>query len=166
MLQHVFERAEQARYLTRTIIATDDQRVFDAARAFGAPVRMTRADHASGTDRVAEVAGSLDADVIINLQGDEPLIEPETLNLLPELMRYHPEAQMATLATPIRTAAQWQNPNCVKVVRDAAGNALYFSRSSVPFVRQGSPDFAARPSPFLQHLGIYAYRRSALRSPA
>jgi 3-deoxy-manno-octulosonate cytidylyltransferase (CMP-KDO synthetase) len=123
---------------------------------------MTRADHASGTDRVAEVARSMQADVIVNLQGDEPLIETKTLDLLPDLLRRHPETEVATVATPIRTTEQWHNPNCVKVVRDAAGNGLYFSRSPIPFVRQGQPDFAARPSPFLHHLGLYAYRRPTL----
>jgi 3-deoxy-manno-octulosonate cytidylyltransferase (CMP-KDO synthetase) len=121
---------------------------------------MTRADHVSGTDRVAEVAEALDVDVIVNLQGDEPLIEPATLDLLPSLLERHPESDMATLAVPIVSAEQWHDPNCVKVVCDAAGRALYFSRSPIPFVRDGQPDF--RSGLFLQHLGLYAYRRSFL----
>jgi 3-deoxy-manno-octulosonate cytidylyltransferase (CMP-KDO synthetase) len=161
LIQHVYERASESN-AGMVLVATDDHRIADAVTSFGGQCVMTSPDHPSGTDRVAEVARSLDADVIVNLQGDEPLTEPATLDLLPELLRQHPEAAMATLATPIGSAEQWHNPNCVKVVRDAGGNALYFSRSPVPFVRQGNPDFAARPSPFLQHLGIYAYRRPFL----
>src|SRR5207248_2980363 len=118
--------------------------------------------HPSGTDRVAEVARGLDADLVINLQGDEPLIEPHSLELLTDLMAKDAGAVMATLAVPVRSAEQWHNPNCVKVVCDAAGGALYFSRSPLPFVRDGAPDFAARPPRFLQHLGLYAYRRDFL----
>jgi 3-deoxy-manno-octulosonate cytidylyltransferase (CMP-KDO synthetase) len=124
-------------------------------------VALTRRDHPSGTDRVAEVARSLDADLIINLQGDEPQIDPEALDLLPTLLERDPEADMATLAAPITSAEQWRDPNCVKVVCDARGRALYFSRSPIPFVRDGRPDFAAGPH-FLQHLGLYAYRRDFL----
>jgi 3-deoxy-manno-octulosonate cytidylyltransferase (CMP-KDO synthetase) len=161
LIQHVYERA-CASSADVVLIATDDRRIADAVDDFGGDCVMTRADHPNGTDRVAEVAQSLDADVIVNLQGDEPLVEPGTLDLLPDLLRRNPNAEMATLATPIPSAEQWHNPNCVKVVLDSAGNALYFSRSPVPFVRQGHPDFTARPSPFLQHLGLYAYRRSFL----
>jgi 3-deoxy-manno-octulosonate cytidylyltransferase (CMP-KDO synthetase) len=165
LIQHVYERARDSS-ADVVLVATDDRRIADAVTDFGGACVMTCADHPSGTDRVAEVARDLDADVIVNLQGDEPLIEPATLDLLPELLRRNPEAPMATLATPIRTAEQWHNPNCVKVVLDAADHALYFSRSPIPFVRQGQPDFAARPSLFLQHLGLYAYRRSFLLSLA
>jgi 3-deoxy-manno-octulosonate cytidylyltransferase (CMP-KDO synthetase) len=111
---------------------------------------------------VAEVAANLDADIIINLQGDEPLIDPEALDLLPELLVRNPGSDMATLATPITSRAQWENPNCVKVVCDTAGGALYFSRSPIPYVRDGEPAFNARPAQFLQHLGLYAYRRTFL----
>jgi 3-deoxy-manno-octulosonate cytidylyltransferase (CMP-KDO synthetase) len=161
LIQHVYERARESA-ADIVLVATDDARIADAVASFGGTCVMTRPDHPSGTDRVAEVARSLDAEVIVNLQGDEPMIDPESLDLLPDLLRHHPEAAMATLATPIDSAEQWHNPNCVKVVRDAAGNALYFSRSPIPFVRQGHPDFTACPSPFLQHLGIYAYRRPFL----
>jgi len=123
---------------------------------------LTRGDHPSGTDRVAEVAGALEADVVINLQGDEPLIEGQTLDLLPRLLEQDPDADMATLAVPIRTLEQWRDPACVKVVRDHSGRALYFSRSPIPFVRDGQPDFAGHPPCFLQHLGLYAYRREFL----
>jgi len=125
-------------------------------------VMRTRRDHPSGTDRVAEVAGQLDADLILNLQGDEPLVDPAALDLLFDLLVKHPTAEMATLATPLRSREQWQDPNCVKVVRDVVGRALYFSRSPIPFVRDGQPDFTLRPARFLLHLGLYAYRRPFL----
>ncbi len=162
LVQHVYERACEARCARDVVIATDDPRVVAAVQSFGGRVQMTRRDHPSGTDRVAEVARGLDADVIINLQGDEPLVDPAALDLLPELLRRDPGATVATLATPLRSAEQWQNPNCVKVVCDAAGRALYFSRSPIPFVRDGQPDFAAQPPRFLQHVGLYAYRRPFL----
>jgi 3-deoxy-manno-octulosonate cytidylyltransferase (CMP-KDO synthetase) len=161
LIQHVYERARQTSAQI-VLVATDDRRIADAVASFGGDVVMTRGDHASGTDRVAEVARSLDSDVIVNLQGDEPMIDPATLDLLPDLLRDNPNVEMATLATPIQSAEQWTNPNCVKVVCDMAGNALYFSRSPVPYVRQGQPDFDARPSRFLQHLGLYAFRRTFL----
>jgi 3-deoxy-manno-octulosonate cytidylyltransferase (CMP-KDO synthetase) len=161
LIQHVYERACQAR-ADIVVVATDDQRIIDAVNSFGGRAVMTRSDHPSGTDRVAEVARGLDADVIINLQGDEPQIEPERLDLLPQLLVRDADAEVATLATPIRSLGQWQDPACVKVVRDQSGRALYFSRSPLPFVRDGEPDFTAQPPCFLQHLGLYAYRRAFL----
>jgi 3-deoxy-manno-octulosonate cytidylyltransferase (CMP-KDO synthetase) len=166
LVQHVYERARQARRVDRVLVATDDSRIVAAVESFGGQVVLTRHDHPSGTDRVAEVASGLDADAIINLQGDEPLIEPDSLDLLAELLECHPDADMATLSTPLQSLEQYQNPNCVKVVCDASGWALYFSRSPIPFVRDAQPDFAARPARFLQHLGIYAYRRDFLLSLA
>ncbi len=162
LVQHVYEQACGARRANEVIVATDDPRIVAAVESFGGRVELTRRDHVSGTDRVAEVAGRLDADVLINLQGDEPLVEPASLDLLADLLDLDPSASMATLAVPLRSAEQWRNPNCVKVVCDAAGRALYFSRSPIPFVRDGQPDFTARPARFLQHLGLYAYRRSFL----
>jgi 3-deoxy-manno-octulosonate cytidylyltransferase (CMP-KDO synthetase) len=162
LIQHVYERACLARGAQDVIVATDDPRIAAAVEHFGGRVVMTRRDHPSGTDRVAEVARGLDADVIVNLQGDEPLIDPATLDLLPQLLQRDTDAPMATLAVPISSLEQWQNPNCVKVVCDASGRALYFSRSPIPFVRDGRPDFAAEPPRFLQHLGLYAYRRDFL----
>jgi 3-deoxy-manno-octulosonate cytidylyltransferase (CMP-KDO synthetase) len=159
LVQHVYEQANRSG-AAAVIVATDDERIFLAVQEFGGRAVMTRADHANGTDRVAEVAASLDADVIVNLQGDEPLIEPETLDLLPGLLARDAQADAATLAVPITSAEAWRDPNCVKVVRDAYGRALYFSRSPIPFVRDGAPDFGR--GLFLQHLGIYAYRRSFL----
>lgn len=162
LIQHVYERAKLARGVAAVVVATDDRRIADAVRSFGGDVAMTRDDHPSGTDRVAEVAAGLDADVVVNLQGDEPLIEPASLELLADMLQADDTCDMATLAVPIRSLEQWHNPACVKVVRDAAGRALYFSRSPIPHVRDGAPDFAARPARFLQHLGLYAYRRDFL----
>jgi 3-deoxy-manno-octulosonate cytidylyltransferase (CMP-KDO synthetase) len=159
LIQHVYERA-CASTAAHVVVATDDVRIVQAVRSFGGRVAMTRCDHASGTDRVAEVAESLDVDVIVNLQGDEPLIEPATLDLLPRLLERNAASDMATLAVPIASAEQWHDPNCVKVVCDGQGRALYFSRSPIPFIRDRQPDF--RSGMFLQHLGLYAYRRSFL----
>ncbi len=105
---------------------------------------------------------AVEADILINVQGDEPLVEPAALDLLAELMQQHSDTEMATLATPLRSLEQYHSPHCVKVVCDAAGRALYFSRSPVPHVRDGQPDLTLRPARFLQHLGLYAYRRSFL----
>jgi 3-deoxy-manno-octulosonate cytidylyltransferase (CMP-KDO synthetase) len=162
LVQHVYDRACQARRATAVIVATDDSRIAAAVRGFGGRVAMTRRDHPSGTDRVAEVARGLDADVVVNLQGDEPLIDPDSLDLLADLLTRDPGADMATLAVPLPSIEAYQNPNCVKVVTDVNGRALYFSRSPIPFVRDGAPDFAARPARFLQHLGLYAYRKEFL----
>jgi 3-deoxy-manno-octulosonate cytidylyltransferase (CMP-KDO synthetase) len=162
LIQHVYERACQARRASTVIVATDDPRIVAAVESFGGRVVRTRRDHPSGTDRVAEVARQLDADVIVNLQGDEPLVDPSALDLLPALLECDPNADVATLAVPLMSLEQWRNPNCVKVVCDAAGRALYFSRSPIPFVRDGQPDFTAEPPRFLQHLGLYAYRREFL----
>jgi 3-deoxy-manno-octulosonate cytidylyltransferase (CMP-KDO synthetase) len=162
LIQHVWERACQARRAGTVLVATDDPRIVAAVKSFGGTVVQTRRDHPSGTDRVAEVARGLDADVVVNLQGDEPLIDPSALDLLIDRLQADPEAQMATLATPIRSTEEWHNPNCVKVVCDDRGNALYFSRSPIPFVRDGQPQLAARPARFLLHVGLYAYRRDFL----
>jgi 3-deoxy-manno-octulosonate cytidylyltransferase (CMP-KDO synthetase) len=162
LVQHVYEQARLARRAGEVLVATDDPRIKAAVEGFGGRAVLTRRDHPSGTDRVAEVARRLDADVIINLQGDEPLADPAALDLLPSLLERDPDADLATLAVPLTSAEQWRNPNCVKVVCDATGRALYFSRSPIPFVRDGQPDFAAQPPRFLQHLGLYAYRRPFL----
>jgi 3-deoxy-manno-octulosonate cytidylyltransferase (CMP-KDO synthetase) len=162
LVQHVYEQARRARRAAEVLVATDDPRIAAAVEGFGGRAVLTRRDHPSGTDRVAEVARRLDADIIINLQGDEPLVDPAALDLLPALLEKDRDAAMATLAVPLTSAEQWQNPNCVKVVCDAVGRALYFSRSPIPYVRDGRPDFAAQPPRFLQHLGLYAYRRAFL----
>jgi len=155
MLQHVYERACQARYLSKVIIATDDERIRDAARKFSAPVQMTRADHASGTDRVAEVAESDSAEVIVNIQGDEPLIDPNAIDGAVFGLLEDDQAPMATLAKRIEFSAEVTNPNVVKVVSDLSGNAIYFSRCPIPYVREGG-------AVHFKHIGLYVYRRDFL----
>ncbi len=161
LIQHVYERACES-HADAVYVATDDPRIFNAVHEFGGLAVMTRANHPTGTDRIAEVAAHLDADVVVNLQGDEPLIDPSALDLLPDLLRHDPEADVATLAVPISSVEQYLDANCVKVVCDGKGRALYFSRSPIPFVRDGWPDFNRQPPLFLQHLGLYAYRRDFL----
>src|SRR5947209_9469498 len=124
LVQHVYERACRARRADVVVVATDDPRIAAAVRSFGGNVVVTRRDHPSGTDRVAEAAGNLDADLVVNLQGDEPLVEPESLDLLIDLLGRDPGADMATLATPLKSADQWLSPHSVKVVCDGAGRAL------------------------------------------
>src|SRR5436305_10704836 len=133
MLQHVYERANMATYLTSTIVATDDQRVYDAARGFGAAVRMTRSDHFSGTDRVAEVASADTAEIIVNIQGDEPLIDPAAIDACILPMVHEPEVLMSTLKKRIEDAREIGDPNVVKVVTNGAGDAIYFSRCPIPY---------------------------------
>jgi 3-deoxy-manno-octulosonate cytidylyltransferase (CMP-KDO synthetase) len=162
LIQHVYEQAIRSKRASDVIVATDDSRILAAVESFGGRAVLTSKDHPSGTDRVAEVARQLDADCIVNLQGDEPLIESETFDLLPDLLEKDPEAQLATLAVPFANAEAYRSPHCVKVVCDQRGRALYFSRSPIPHVRDGQPDFARRPALFLHHLGLYAYRREAL----
>jgi 3-deoxy-manno-octulosonate cytidylyltransferase (CMP-KDO synthetase) len=162
LIQHVYEQAIRVRDVQAVIVATDDERIKSAVESFGGRAVMTRPDHPSGTDRVAEVAQTLDVDIVINLQGDEPLIDPGSLELLARLLTESPTAEMATLAIPIRSEEVYRNPNCVKVVCGGDGRALYFSRSPIPFVRDGQPSFAGEAPVFLHHLGLYAYRRAAL----
>ncbi|WP_020469201.1 3-deoxy-manno-octulosonate cytidylyltransferase [Zavarzinella formosa] len=162
LVQHVYEQALKVRGIDQVIIATDDSRIMAAVASFGGHAASTRNDHPSGTDRIAEVAAALQADIVINLQGDEPLLNPSYLELLNQLMLDDPAAEMATLAVPVRNEETYHNPNAVKVVCDRAGNALYFSRSPIPYVRDALPDFNAEPPKFLHHLGLYAYRRDAL----
>jgi 3-deoxy-manno-octulosonate cytidylyltransferase (CMP-KDO synthetase) len=162
LIQHVYEQALRARRPDEVIVATDDPRIVAAVEGFGGKVVMTSRRHPSGTDRVAEVARDLDAEIIINLQGDEPLIDPQALDTLAGLLEADFQAQVATLAVPLTSRVAYLSPNVVKVVRDRQGRALYFSRSPIPMVRDGEPDFTKNTQLFLQHLGIYAYRRQAL----
>ncbi len=161
MLEHVFERTSLARYLTTVVIATDDERIAEAARGFGAPVRMTRADHASGTDRVAEVASADSAEVIVNIQGDEPLIDPAAIDAAILPLIHDPEIVMATLKKRIEEAREVGDPNVVKVVTDRAGDAIYFSRSTIPHVR--AEVWAGKTATVhFKHIGLYVYRRDFL----
>lgn len=166
LIQHVYEQACLARRATDVIVATDDPRIRAAVEGFGGHVMMTRRDHLSGTDRVAEVARRLDAEIIVNLQGDEPLVEPASIDLLIDLLAKNAQVPVASLAIPITNLEVWRDPNCVKVVCDDQGRALYFSRAPIPMVRDGKPDFLTQPPCFLQHLGLYAYRRSFLETLA
>jgi len=162
MLQWVNERARASR-ADAVIIATDDERIATAARTFGAEVAMTARTHISGTDRIAEVAGArgwADSDIVVNVQGDEPLIPPAIINQVAELLVANLRADIATLAAKIDNAADFADPNTVKVACDATGRALYFSRAPIPFNR----DAPATLTPAsLRHVGIYAYRVAALR---
>src|SRR5262245_8395205 len=162
LIQHVYERACACTMAGAVVVATDDTRIVAAVESFGGRVVLTRDDHPSGTDRVAEVARRYDDEIIVNLQGDEPLIDPRALDLVIEQLVHDPDAGMATLVIPLHSEEEYRNPACVKAVLDDAGNALYFSRAPVPYVRDGKPDFAARPARFFQHVGLYAYRRTFL----
>lgn len=163
LIEHVYERASLAQNVSQVVVATDDHRIFSAVKSFGGDVVMTREDHISGTDRVAEVSEKLQAETIINLQGDEPLIEPSALDFVAELLQRHRDAAMATLACPIREQRYYTDKNCVKVVVGELGQALYFSRSPIPAVRDGEPEFSKQPFQFFQHIGLYAYRRKFLQ---
>jgi len=154
MLQHVWERASQARYLNDLVIATDDERIYRAAVDFKARVRMTRSDHLSGTDRVAEIASATDADIIVNIQGDEPLIDPAAIDAAVLGILEHEETLMGTLMKRIERDAEIDDPNVVKVVTDRDGNAIYFSRSPIPYARDAATYF--------KHVGLYVYRRDFL----
>ncbi len=158
LVQHVWEKCLGAKKISRVIVATDDMRIAEAAFDFGAEVAFTSPKHPTGSDRLAEVAARLDGVArIINVQGDEPMIDPRLIDKLVREMEKNPRAEMVTAATPFPTAAAASDPNNVKVVTDRLGNALYFSRSFIPFDRDGGG--VAVP---LHHLGIYGYRRKFL----
>ena len=157
MLQHVYERASQARYLSKLLIATDDERIYSAARDFGASVRMTRADHMSGTDRAAEIASSEQASLVVNIQGDEPLIDPDAIDAAVLAMIEDEDAPMSTLKKQITDESEVTNPNVVKVVTDRTGNAIYFSRCPIPYDRGGGTEH-------FKHIGLYVYRSDFLLS--
>ncbi|MDE2050773.1 MAG: 3-deoxy-manno-octulosonate cytidylyltransferase [Gammaproteobacteria bacterium] len=168
MLQWVYERA-RASGARDVLIATDDEAIAAAANAFGAVARMTSAAHASGTDRLAELAAIErwpEADIVVNVQGDEPLIPPALIRQVATLLDSDPEAAIATLATPVESLEEFLDPNAVKVVADSQGRALYFSRAPVPWNRDGAPAGLSSQHVFAgarRHVGIYAYRVGALR---
>lgn len=164
LIQYTWDAANRARSLSEVIIAADDAEIVSAVRRFGGRCELT-GEHPSGTDRIAEVVRRCcsDADVIVNVQGDEPEIDPASIDMLVELMQSNPRAAMATLCTPITSREQLDDPNCVKVVCGSAGQALYFSRCPIPFCRDRDPDeLLPSDSPWRLHLGIYAYRRDFL----
>lgn len=157
MIQHVWERVRQAAGVAHVLVATDDSKVAEAVQAFGGEVVMTPADLPSGTDRVARAARTLRTQVVVNVQGDEPLIEPAMVTTLVELMTSHAHIPMATLKYPLRDPREAMNPNLVKVVTDVEGWALYFSRAAIPYARNPGewPGWA-------KHVGVYAYQQAFL----
>jgi 3-deoxy-manno-octulosonate cytidylyltransferase (CMP-KDO synthetase) len=161
LIQHVVEQCQKAKSLSEIIVATDDTRIWELAQNF-CRAEMTRPEHPSGSDRIAEVAERCDGDAVVNIQGDEPLIEPSVIDAVAGALKHN---EMSTAATRIKHPAELDNPNVVKVVVNAAGRALYFSRRTIPYLREA----ASRPVSeqlaafaFLKHLGIYGYRRETL----
>jgi 3-deoxy-manno-octulosonate cytidylyltransferase (CMP-KDO synthetase) len=161
LIQHVVEQCQKAKSLSEVVVATDDERIFGTACKF-CRVEMTRADHASGSDRIAEAAGRIACDAVVNIQGDEPLIDPAVIDAVAGALTQN---EMSTAATLIKNPAEYENPNVVKVVVNTAGCALYFSRRTIPYLREAvnrpiNEQLAAFP--FLKHLGIYGFRRDTL----
>ena len=161
LIQHVVEQCQRAKSLSEAIVATDDTRIWEVAQNF-CRVEMTRPEHPSGSDRIAEVAERCGCDAVVNIQGDEPLIDPAVIDAVANALAQN---EMSTAATPIKNLSELDNPNVVKVVVNSAGRALYFSRRTIPYLREA----ASRPVheqlaafPFLKHLGIYGYRRETL----
>lgn len=159
LIQHVYEAARKAQTLHSVVVATDDERIAAAVRAFGGEVQMTRADHQSGTDRVAEVAAATDAALVVNVQGDEPLLDPAMIDECVVALQQAMQPGGVQMSTVIKLVGEeaYQDPNVVKVVTDARGRALYFSRSLIPYPRQRTDAFV-----IFEHVGLYAYTREAL----
>jgi len=167
MVQHVYERACRAKLVSEVLVATDDVRIADAVRAFGGRVEMTSPDHETGTDRLAEVAARLDAEIVVNVQGDEPLIDPGMIDQAITPMLHDHTLPMATLKSRIKTLHDFLSPNVVKVVSDLKGNVLYFSRSPLPYFRDKWNDlkdeaFVSGKLLCFKHVGLYVYRRDFL----
>jgi 3-deoxy-manno-octulosonate cytidylyltransferase (CMP-KDO synthetase) len=161
LVQRVVEQCRQAKSLSEVIVATDDARIATAARQF-CRVEMTRADHPSGSDRIAEVAARCECDAVVNIQGDEPLIDPLVIDAVANALQ---RDEMSTAATAVKNPEEYDNANVVKVVVNAAGRALYFSRRTIPYLREAasrSVQEQLAAFPFLKHLGIYGYRRETL----
>ena len=159
MIQHVYERSKLAGRASRVIVATDDERIVKAVESFGGSARMTRPDHRTGTERVAEVAAHEKGDIFVNVQGDEPLLDPVSVDTAIEALLEEPAASIATVATPIKTPADIMDPNVVKTVLDFDNNGLYFSRAPIPWVRDTASKIQVR---HFKHLGLYAFQRDAL----
>ncbi len=161
LIQHVVEQCQKAKSLRDVIVATDDTRIWEVAQNF-CRAEMTSPDHPSGTDRLAEVVQRCECDAAVNIQGDEPLIDPIVIDAVAGALA---DAEMSTAATPVRTVEEYADPNVVKVVVNSAGRALYFSRRTIPYVRDAASSSVAgqlAAFPFLKHIGIYGYRREAL----
>ena len=159
MIQHVFERVRQAERISRVIVATDDERIKKAVEEFGGEAVMTRSDQRTGTDWVAEVAVHLEAEIYVNIQGDEPLIEPGTIDAVVAELLEDDSVEIGTPCAPITQKNEIMDPNIVKVVRDFDSNGLYFSRAPIPWVRDTGATIAAQ---HWKHIGLYAFRRAAL----
>jgi 3-deoxy-manno-octulosonate cytidylyltransferase (CMP-KDO synthetase) len=159
MVQRVYEQAKLAQTVHRVLVATDDQRIVNSVLAFGGEVRMTRSDHRTGTERIAEVAAHEPGDVFVNVQGDEPLIDPAAIDTAVAALLEDPPAQIATVATPIRHVPDIMDPNIVKTVLDFDSNALYFSRAPIPWVRDTQQKIHVK---YWKHLGLYVFQREAL----
>ena len=159
MIQRVYERARLAQRVDRVIVATDDERIVKAVKGFGGEARITRTDHRTGTERVAEVAAREEGELFVNVQGDEPLLDPVAVDTAVASLLEEPAAAIGTVATPIKTPADIMDPNVVKTVLDFDGNALYFSRAPVPWVRDTASKIQVR---HLKHLGLYVFQRDAL----
>src|SRR5262245_6748938 len=187
MIEHVYRRAAAARGVDAVVVATDDERIATAVRGFGGIAAMTSAAHRTGTDRIAEVAAGLPCEIVLNVQGDEPLIEPETIEAVVAPLLSDPMLEMSTVCVPISNRSDYDNPNVVKVVKDRTGQALYFSRASIPRFRGGPPEDGgpAKAGPYdsdghyasdgpydsdvgagfsrpFKHIGLYGYRRTFL----
>ncbi len=161
LIQHVVEQCQKAKSLSEIIVATDDTRIFEVAHNF-CHVEMTLPDHPSGSDRIAEVAERIACDAVVNIQGDEPLIDPDVVDAVANALAQN---EMSTAATPVKNLSELDNPNVVKVVVNAAGRALYFSRRTIPYLREAASRSASEQLaafPFLKHLGIYGFRRETL----
>ena len=159
LIQHVYKRAQQAQRVGRIIVATDDSRIVEAVHGFGGEAMLTRSDHPNGTCRIAEVAQQLDDDLIVNIQGDEPELDPALIDLAVDTLLEHAVCPVGTLASPFAADEDPANPNIVKVVVDHRQRALYFSRALIPFQRDTSD---GQPAPPLKHVGMYVYRRKFL----
>ena len=157
MIEHVYRRAAAAEGIDAVVVATDDKRIVAAVTAFGGVARLTKASHQSGTDRIAELAAEIPCEIVINLQADEPTTEPQTITNLAQEISKDSAIEMATVRCPITDQSDYANPNVVKVVINCNGDALYFSRSPIPFTSN-----VARSTTVFQHIGLYAYRRSFL----
>lgn len=159
MIEHVYARAATAPGVDAVLVATDDERIVEAVKQFGGLARMTSRAHRSGLDRIAEIVDDIHCEIIVNVQGDEPLLEPRMIQEVTSPFARDPALQMSTLRRRIEDAADIRNPNVVKVVVDVEGNALYFSRSPIPHLRQGD-------GPLFKHIGLYAYRKAFVRELA
>lgn len=165
LVQHVYERARRSKTLARVVVATDDLRIRDAVVAFGGEVQLTGLHHPSGTDRVAEVAASLSCEIVVNIQGDEPLIEPPMIDEAVSPFFVESDLIMGTVCRRLEKEEEWQSPHVVKVVRDRRGFALYFSRTPIPYSRAESSEFRVQGSDcaeYYKHIGLYVYRRDFL----